>query len=69
MTPGLVLMNSLLSGVIGCLWRFLIPTKFTIKMPHMGIDVTLTSWFTGPVFSSAAFSSGATTVCATGSRA
>jgi hypothetical protein len=45
------------------------PTKFTIKMPHTGIDVTLTSWFTDPVFSSATSSSGATTVCATGSRA
>jgi hypothetical protein len=44
------------------------PHKITIKMPHAGIDVTLTSWFTGPAFSSATFSSGATTVCATGSR-
>jgi hypothetical protein len=50
------------------LMAILDPHKITTKMPHTGIDVTLTSWFTGPAFSSATFSSGATTVCATGSR-
>jgi hypothetical protein len=68
MTPGLVLMNSL-RGVIGCEWRILIPAKFAIKMPYPGIDVTLTSWFTGPVIFICYILYGATSVRTLGSRA
>jgi hypothetical protein len=48
MTPGLVLMNSL-TGVIGHERRILIPALTAFKMPQRGIDVTLTSCFTGAV--------------------
>jgi hypothetical protein len=56
MTPGLVLMNSLKWGY-RLFMAILDPHKITIKMPRTGIDVTLTSCFTGPAFSSATFSS------------
>jgi hypothetical protein len=62
-TPGLVLMNSLVEG-----YRLFLPELDPCKMPPSGIDVTLTSCFTGVVISFATLCD-ATTACAFGSVA